>query len=89
MRPEKQKTQATADFLGVSGFSRDVVGGCCIHNTILACSGMRGAAAAAKKGVPQAPVLPNRMPVEVPGPEKAKEPQRCRRSSSHHVDAGG
>ena len=35
MRPVKQKTQATAAFLGVWGFLRDVVGGCCIRTTIL------------------------------------------------------
>jgi hypothetical protein len=36
MQAEKQKTQAPAAFLGVSGRLRDVVGGCCIRTTIFA-----------------------------------------------------
>jgi hypothetical protein len=36
MHSVKKKIQASAAFLGVSGFSRNVVGGCCFHNTTLA-----------------------------------------------------
>src|SRR4029453_15140803 len=35
IRAVKQKTQATAAFLGVLRFLRDVVGGCCFRTTIL------------------------------------------------------
>jgi hypothetical protein len=52
MQPVKQKTQAFAAFLGVWGFLRDVVGGCCIHNTILACSAMRGGCVTAQRRSP-------------------------------------
>jgi hypothetical protein len=35
MQPVKEKNQASAAFLGVSGLSGNVVDGCCNHTTIL------------------------------------------------------
>jgi hypothetical protein len=52
MQAVKQKTQAFAAFLGVCGLLRDVIGGCCIHNTILACPAMRGGCVTAQKRSP-------------------------------------
>jgi hypothetical protein len=50
----KQKGQASADFLGVLAFSRNVVGGCCIPTTTLAgSSGIDWPLAADARRVPK------------------------------------
>jgi hypothetical protein len=54
IRAVKKKMQAFAAFLGVWAISRDVVGGCCNHNTILSVSGRRGGCIRAKKHAPAA-----------------------------------
>src|SRR5690349_13222711 len=85
MRPVKQKTQAFAAFLGVSGFLRDVVGGCCIRTTSLAGSTVRCDAKLPRLLPKALRFSSNRTPVEIPTAH-AKEPRRFRCGSPEYAD---
>jgi hypothetical protein len=70
MQPEKEKKQAFAAFLGVSRFSRDVVGKCCIHTTILTGSVMRSRCVTAESPRSRALAPPNRASVKIPAAKR-------------------